>query len=127
MIEDIETEKVLELLTEIGEMMITSGAHSARIIRNLERFAEGLGYHSELVLTYSGIVISIYKKNRFEAKTLARSIKTKGLNFETISEISILSWDVLENKIPIEEIEAALKQIKAKKVYKNIELYYNGY
>ena len=82
-----------------------------------------MGYHSELVLTYSGIVISIYKHNRFEAKTLARTIKTKGLNFETISEISILSWDVLENKIPIQEIEATLKQIKAKKVYENIELY----
>ena len=124
MIEDKETEKVLELLTEIGEMMITSGAHTARIIRNLERFAEGLGYHSELVLTYSGIVISIYKNNRFEAQTLARSIKNKGLNFETISEISILSWDVLENKIPIEEIKLALEQIKAKKVYSNFELYF---
>ena len=123
MIENRETQKVLELLTEIGEMMISSGAHTARIIRNLERFAEGLGYHSELVLTYSGIVISIYKDNRFEAQTLARSIKTKGLNFETISEISVLSWDVLENKIPIEEIKANLDQIKAKKVYGNLELY----
>jgi uncharacterized membrane protein YjjP (DUF1212 family) len=123
MIEDRETEIVLELLTEIGEMMITSGAHTARIIRNLERFAEGLGYHSELVLTYSGIVISIFKNNRFEARTLARSVKNKGLNFETISEISILSWDVLENKIPISEIKATLEQIKAKKVYCNLELY----
>ena len=124
MIEDRETEKVLELLTEIGDMMITSGAHTARIIRNLERFAEGLGYHSELVLTYSGIVISIYNHNKLDAKTLARSIKTKGLNFETLSEISILSWDVLENKIPIEEIKLTLAQIKAKKVYHNLELYF---
>ena len=35
MIEEKETQKVLELLTEIGEMMMTCGAHTARIIRNL--------------------------------------------------------------------------------------------
>ncbi len=121
--EDKETGKILELLTEIGEMLLISGAHTARIIRNLERFSQGLGYQSEIVLTYSGIVISIYKHNIIEAKTLARSIKIKGLNFETISEISILSWDVLENKIPFKEIKVAIELIKLKKVYRNIELY----
>lgn len=122
-IEDRKTQSVLHLLTEIGEMMITSGAHTARIIRNLERIAVGLGYHCELVLTYTGIVISVYKEHKHKAHTLAKTIKAKGLNFETISEISILSWDVFENKISIEEIKATLKQIKAKKVYSDLQLY----
>jgi len=122
-IEDRKAQSVLNLLTEIGEMMITSGAHTARIIRNLERIAKGLGYHCELVLTYTGIVISIYKQNKFKAHTLAKTIKGKGLNFETISEISILSWDVLINRISIHEIKEILKQIKAKKVYSDIQLY----
>lgn len=123
LIEERKAQTVLNLLTEIGEMMITSGAHTARIIRNLERIAKGLGYNCELVLTYTGIVISVYKQNKFKAHTLAKTIKAKGLNFETISEISILSWDVLENKISINEIKATLKQIKAKKVYSDIQLY----
>lgn len=123
MIKKRNAQTVLELLTEIGEMMITSGAHSARIIRNLERIAEGLGYQCELVLTYTGIVISIYKKNKFKAHTLARSVKAKGLNFETISAISILSWDILENKISISEIRYTLDQIKTKKTYSNLQLY----
>lgn len=123
MFEDKRAQTVLNLLTEIGEMMITSGAHTARIVRNLERIAKGLGYHSELVLTYTGIVISVYKENKLKAHTLARTVKGKGLNFETISEISILSWDVLENKIPISEIKSTLKQIKEKTVYSNLQLY----
>lgn len=123
MIEERRAQTVLNLLTEIGEMMITSGAHTARIVRNLERIAQGLGYHCELVLTYTGIVISVYKENKLKAHTLARTVKGKGLNFETISEISILSWDVLENKISISEIKAILKQIKEKKVYSNLQLY----
>lgn len=123
MIEERKAQTVLNLLTEIGEMMITSGAHTARIIRNLERIAKGLGYHCELVLTYTGIVISVYKENKLKAHTLARTVKAKGLNFETISEISILSWDVLENKISISEIKSILKKIKEKKVYSNLQLY----
>ena len=123
LIEDRKAQTVLHLLTEIGEMMITSGAHTARIIRNLERIAIGLGYNCELVLTYTGIVISVYKQNKFKAHTLAKTIKTKGLNFETISEISILSWDVFENKISIDEIKTTLKQIKARKVYTDLQLY----
>ena len=123
LIEERRAQTVLNLLTEIGEMMITSGAHTARIIRNLERIAKGLGYYCELVLTYTGIVISVYKENKHKAHTLAKTIKTKGLNFETVSEISILSWDVFENKISIEEIKATLEQIKAKKVYSNLQLY----
>jgi uncharacterized membrane protein YjjP (DUF1212 family) len=123
MIEERRAQTVLNLLTEIGEMMITSGAHTARIIRNLERIAQGLGYHSELVLTYTGIVISVYKENKLKAHTLARTVKGKGLNFETVSEISVLSWDVFENKISIPEIKAILKQIKEKKVYSNLQLY----
>lgn len=124
MIEEKETQRVLELLTEIGELMMTSGAHTARIIRNLERFAKGLGYDCELVLTYTGIVISIHKENKHKAHTLARTVRDKGINFETISEISILSWDVLENKISIDEIKSRLKQVRARKVYTNFQLYF---
>lgn len=124
MIEEKESPRVLELLTEIGVMMMTSGAHTARIIRNLERIAKGLGYHCELVLTMSGIVISVYKNDKLKPHTLARTIKNKGVNFETVSEISILSWDVLENKLSIEEIYYKLKQIKLKQVFSTFQLYF---
>ncbi|MBX9808010.1 MAG: threonine/serine exporter family protein [Flavobacteriaceae bacterium] len=123
LIEERRAQTVLNLLADIGEMMLTSGAHTARIIRNLERIAKGLDYHSELVLTYTGIVISVYKENKLKAHTLARTVKGKGLNFETISEISVLSWDVFENKISISEIKSMLKQIKEKKVYSDLQLY----
>ena len=124
MIEEKEPQKVLDLLTEVGEIMMTSGAHTARIIRNLERIAKGLGYNCELVLTYTGIVISIYKENKHKTYTLARTVRDKGVNFETISEISVLSWDVLENEVSIDEIKSRLAQIKKRKVYTNFQLYF---
>src|SRR5690606_6187789 len=63
------------------------------------------------------------KVNKFKAHTLARTVSNKGLNFETISEISILSWRVLEKKISVSEIRTTLDYIKTKTIYSNLQLY----
>ncbi len=68
--------------------------------------------------------MTIYKQNKFKTRTLARTVRDKGTNFETISEISILSWDVLENGISISEIKSKLEQIKQRKIYSNSQLYF---
>ncbi|MEI7509042.1 MAG: threonine/serine exporter family protein, partial [Flavobacterium sp.] len=113
----------LEVLAEIVVLLHSSGTHSARIMRNIERIAKGLGYNVELVLTFNGIVVSIYKDNAEKKYTLSKSIKLKGINFETVSEISILSWDVLENRISLHKIKLILKDIKQKVVYQKWSLY----
>ena len=86
-----EANETLEVLAEIVVLLHSSGTHNARIMRNIERIAKGLDYNVELVLTFNGIVISIYKDNSEKKYTLSKSIKLKGINFETVSEISILS------------------------------------
>lgn len=119
---DKEAYETLEVLADIAVMLHSSGTHNARIIRNIERIAKGLEYEVDLVLSFSGIVISINKENSEKKYTLAKTIKTKGINFETISEISILSWDVAENKISLKRIKIILKRIKRKIVYNHITL-----
>ncbi len=120
---DKEANETLEVLAEIVVLLHSSGTHNARITRNIERIAKGLDYNVELVLTFNGIVISIYKDNAQKKYTLSKSIKLKGINFETVSEISILSWDVLENRISLEKIKSILKGIKQKTVYQKLSLY----
>ena len=119
---DKEAYETLEVLADIVVMLHSSGTHNARIIRNIERIAKGLDYEVDLVLSFSGIVISINKENSEKKYTLSKTIKTKGINFETISEISILSWDVAENKISLKRIKIILKRIKRKIVYNHITL-----
>lgn len=120
---DKEANETLEVLADVVVMLHSSGTHNARIVRNIERIAKGLEYQVDLVLNFSGIVISIYKEGSDKKYTLAKSIKSKGINFETVSEISILSWDVLENKISLKRIKSILKRIKRKIVYNKMTLY----
>lgn len=120
---DKEANETLEVLAEIVVLLHSSGTHNARITRNIERIAKGLEYNVELVLMFNGIVISIYKDNSEKKYTLSKSIKLKGINFETVSEISILSWEVLENKIGLATIKSTLKDIKHRIVYQTKTIY----
>lgn len=114
--------ETLNVLADVVVALHSSGAHYARIVRNVERMAKGLGYNVDLVMTFNGIVLTIYTDKNVETYTLSRSLKGKGINFETVSEISILSWDVLENKIGTKKISKILNQILNKTVYKKWEL-----
>ena len=116
-----EINETLNVLADVAVALHSSGTHYARIVRNVERMAQGLGYDIDLVLTFNGIVITITKNE--SSYTLSRSIKVKGINFETVSGISILSWEVLENKISPRRISKILTRIKRKIVYQKWQLY----
>ena len=116
--------ETLNVLADVVVALHSSGAHYARIVRNVERMAEGLGYNVDLVLTFNGIVLTIFKDKNENSYSLSRSIKLKGVNFETVSEISILSWDVIENKISAKKISKILNRIQQKKDYHKLELYF---
>lgn len=120
-ISEKEINETLNVLADVAVALHSSGTHYARIVRNVERMAEGLGYGVDLVLTFNGIVITINKDEN--SYTLSRSIKVKGINFETVSGISILSWDVFENKISTRRIRKILTRIKRKIVYQKWQLY----
>lgn len=117
-----EINDTLNVLADVVIALHSSGAHYARIVRNVERMARGLDYNVDLVMTFNGIVITIYKDRNEKTYTLSRSLKGKGINFETVSEISILSWDVFENKIGVRKINKILNRILNKKVYKDWQL-----
>jgi uncharacterized membrane protein YjjP (DUF1212 family) len=122
-VDEKEINETLNVLADVVVALHSSGAHYARIVRNVERMANGLGFDVDLVLTFNGIVLTIFKDKKEGSYTLSRSIKLKGINFETVSGISILSWDVLENNISTREISKLLERIKQKVVYQKWELY----
>ncbi len=122
-VDEKEINETLNVLADVVVALHSSGAHYARIIRNVERMSEGLGFKVDLVLTFNGIILTIYKDKKEGSYSLSRSIKQKGINFETVSGISILSWDAIENKRSSRRIDKILKRIQRKTVYTKWELY----
>lgn len=107
-----ETQKVAYVLADISAVLISSGANTRRALRNVERIANALGYDTEIFHSYSGVILSVYHKQTREKESVVLTIKHHGVNFNIISAISILSWQVVEQKLSIEQVEKEFSIIK---------------
>ena len=107
-------ERAARLFADINELLISSGANTRRVERNVERISNALNYHCENFYSHAAIVLTVQDKTTGEKETIVRTIPHHGVNFSAISDISILSWEAIEKKLPIEEIEEQVATIKAK-------------
>lgn len=110
-------ERAANLFADINELLISSGANTRRVERNVVRISNALNYHCESFYSHSAIVLTVQDKATGEKETIVRTIPHHGVNFSAISDISILSWEALEKHLPIEQIEKHVATIKAKPHY----------
>ena len=110
-------ERAAKLFADINELLIYSGANTRRVESNLERISNALNYHCETFYSHSAIVLTVHDNATGEKETIVRTIPHHGVNFSAISDISILSWETLEEHLSVEEIEKHVATIKAKPHY----------
>ena len=110
---------VSEILSEAAVTLMMSGANTSRIIGNTQRIASGLGYNADLFLSLSGLVLSVHNNETNETHTIVRAIPRVDVNFEIISEISILSWRTVHEDMFPQEVYERLEEIKKIKRYPN--------
>jgi uncharacterized membrane protein YjjP (DUF1212 family) len=110
--------RVADLLLDIGTVLLASGAHCGRINRNIERVAERWGYHMELFITFTGLMVSI-KNNANPTERVARfrHCPLHGVHFGILTEISLLTWKVAEENLTIDEVEKRFAEIKVPRHY----------
>ena len=112
-----EIERVAQLLADINFVLITGGANTRRVLRNVNRIAGALNYRCDIFYSFSAIILTLYNNTTGEKETVVKSIPHHGVNFNAISDISILSWRILEKKLPINVIEREVAYIKGKSHY----------
>ena len=105
--------RVADLLLDMGAVLLVSGAHCGRINRNIDRVAETWGFKVELFITFTGLMVSIKNISR-SGEPVARFLRTTphGVHFGILTEISLLTWQVMEKNLGIDEVEARLAEIK---------------
>lgn len=115
--DSLRLEKLTKLLVEIGIVMISNGANSTRTSRNLNRIAKPFDLGLESFFSYSAIIITVEHLKTKEKRTIVKKIPHHGVNFSIISEISILSWDVQQQKMTVEQLETEFEKIRKEKSY----------
>jgi uncharacterized membrane protein YjjP (DUF1212 family) len=109
-------EQVSDLLAEIACQLMTSGAHTMRIIQNISRMAKTFGYEINISVFQMSIMMTIAEySNPMNRLTVVKKTKPLLLNFTHVSELSTLSWDTYDKRLNYEEIQSRFHEIVTQK------------
>ena len=104
--------EVARLLLDFGVLLLQSGAHTGRIIRNLQRIGASFDYQPEIFVAFSGITLTLRDKHGIADITLFGRVANYGVHLATVAAISQLSWQVSDQPISISELRERLYTIK---------------
>lgn len=109
-----ELKHIVDFLLDVATLLISSGAHCGRINRNVNRMAKAWDVKVEIYFSFSGILITACYNNNPDYKiTNYKQSPTYGVNFNTINEVSQLSWLVDSDKISVSDAKEVLEHIKS--------------
>lgn len=104
--------EVGDLLSDVAAVLMTSGAHTMRIIQNTQRMASTFGYHMELSVFQMSIMMSLHNINEpNERITLVKKTNPLLINFTIVSDLSELSWRTYDEHLSIDDVKTAYQQI----------------
>lgn len=109
-------EQIADLLTDIASELMTSGAHTMRIIQNISRMAETFGYYIDLSVFQLSIMMTIInKEDQSQRLTIIKKTRPLVLNFTFVSDLSALSWDTYDKKLQFDEVRQQFIEIISQK------------
>lgn len=113
--------KVIDVLLYAGACLLARGAHSGRVMRNLERMASSWGYGIHMNSFFKGISLTVIDKNNRET-AISRYLDSLPpvVQFSSITEISHLSWRVSHDNLSPAEAREAIEAIVQEPKPKNI-------
>lgn len=108
-----EIKQIGTLLLEIGAVLMSSGANTARIRITINRISEAFGYTADLFITHRALTLTLNERAHEDVFSSTKRTSPHGVNFKVVSGISRMSWRVVEEGWPIAAIRAELKRLAA--------------
>lgn len=110
-------EKSLDIIMEIGEQMLISGAEISRIEESVLRLGEAFGaVRTDAFIITSNMEVSLHDQNG-NSYTQTRRVSNIGTDIEKLHRLNSLIRAICSGLITQEEIEEKLNEIKASKPY----------
>lgn len=104
--------RLLELLLDITVTLVCSGSHSGKTIRILKRFAKPFGFEVYVMLQTKSVSLTLlYSADHRIQQTAIRHIPGLHLNFYFQNMLSRLSWEVCDNGMDLDRLDALYHEI----------------
>lgn len=117
-IHDISAKRFARLILDMGTFLLASGAHSGRVVSNINRIAITWNFSVNLQPTFKGLLATVQNLNdENDAVTMFKESPIHSVHLEILSKVSNLSWKVYDDRLSIDETESSFEQIKNMKHY----------
>lgn len=109
-----QIQELTNFLSEYTAKMLSIGTYTARIERCVRRIAGAYGYEASLMIFVRHFIISVMDPaDNSIRRTYVKTGAAARISFDLISELSALSWEIYDEKIPLARAKAAFAEILA--------------
>ena len=106
-----ETKELGSLLLDVGVSLLSSGASCSRIRITMKRLATTYDHDAHISIAPKSISLTLNDEDDNVLFNGMRSTPAQGVNFKTISGISRLSWDAVENDLSLQQVRDELNRL----------------
>lgn len=113
-----EIERKMDVLLDLGDLLMVNGGSSNQISRDVNRVAIYLGIpegYAHLHISYATLMLNVSGKNeegQLESYTSFHKVSYHSANMSIIAEVNKLTWDIFKECLTLEEIESRMNHIK---------------
>ncbi|MFZ4456726.1 MAG: threonine/serine ThrE exporter family protein [Bacteroidales bacterium] len=115
-----EVKDLGKLLLEIGTLLMSNGASTARIRMTVDRIANSFGYNADMLITHRALTLALRDADHNQVYNNLKRTSPHGVNFKLVSGISRMSWRIVQQGWTIEQINEDLKRLQALPHYPRI-------
>lgn len=104
----------LDFVADYATYLLGSGVHTSRVIRNSQRIGVSQGFDIHLSSFQRNTIITARDPESGASATRVVGIPALPISFERNSDLSALSWDALDDRLPLATIRQRYEQLIAK-------------
>lgn len=107
-----QIQELTNFLSEYTAKMLSIGTYTARIEHCVRRIADAYDYEASLMIFVRHFIISVMDPaDNSIRRTYVKTGAAAQISFDLISELSALSWEIYDEKIPLARARAAFAEI----------------
>ena len=100
-----ELKKQVLFLSEYASVLMGSGVHTSRVIRNTKRLGESIGLDVKLSGLHKSMILSAVDKKTEESFNTLTEVPHCPISFEINTNLSRLSWEAYDEHLSFDEIK----------------------
>lgn len=111
---DIKFNRICRFISQYAALLMGCGVHTSRVVRNTKRIGKAYDISVTLSVVHKTIILYIKDDATGREKNEVLDLVSRPISFELNSALSALSWDILDNKLSLEESEKRYYDIISK-------------